>query len=131
MSQKQSLFFITGLLAILIVVFMLGNNAKKSYLQEKQVLETFEREASSLGVLKRKFGDKKVYERTIKNLNRIAAPSKDFKKGDRRVQIYENLSPSTLNVLLRKIANSTLNIKKLEINRINPTSATVRLEIKK
>jgi len=131
MSQKQSLLFFVAAFIILFMVYMMGNNAKQLYFSEKENLESFSKEAKSLSALKSKFGDKKNIDRTIKTLNRIARASKDFKKSDVRVLFYENLTTSTLGNLVRKIGNSTLNIKKLEINRINETSATLRLEIKK
>ena len=131
MSQKQSLLFFVAAFIILFMVYMMGNNAKQLYFSEKENLESFSKEAKSLSALKSKFGDKKNIDRTIKTLNRIARASKDFKKSDVRVLFYENLTTSTLGNLVRKIGNSTLNIKKLEINRINGTSATLRLEIKK
>ncbi|HIP46589.1 MAG TPA: hypothetical protein EYG95_03410 [Campylobacterales bacterium] len=131
MSQKQSLLFFVAAFIILFMVYMMGNNAKQLYFSEKENLESFSKEAKSLSALKSKFGDKKNIDRTIKTLNRIARASKDFKKSDVRVLFYESLTTSTLGNLVRKIGNSTLNIKKLEINRINETSATLRLEIKK
>lgn len=131
MSQKQSLLFFVAAFIILFMVYMMGSNAKQLYFSEKENLESFSKEAKSLSALKSKFGDKKNIDRTIKTLNRIARASKDFKKSDVRVLFYESLTTSTLGNLVRKIGNSTLNIKKLEINRINETSATLRLEIKK
>jgi len=131
MSQKQSLLFFVAAFIILFMVYMMGNNAKQLYFSEKENLESFSKEAKSLSALKSKFGDKKNIDRTIKTLNRIARASKDFKKSDVRVLFYESLTTSTLGNLVRKIGNSTLNIKKLEINRINEASATLRLEIKK
>lgn len=131
MSQKQSLLFFVAAFIILFMVYMMGSNAKQLYFSEKENLESFSKEAKSLSALKSKFGDKKNIDRTIKTLNRIARASKDFKKSDVRVLFYESLTTSTLGNLVRKIGNSTLNIKKLEINRINGTSATLRLEIKK
>jgi len=131
MSQKQSLLFFAAAFFVLFMLYMMGQNAKKSYFLEKVNLETFEKEAKSMGALKNKFGDKKTLERTLKMLTRITPTSRDFKKSDVRVLVYENLAPSTLNSLLRKIENSTLLIKKLEISRQNASTASVRLEIKK
>lgn len=131
MSQKQSLLFFIAAFFVLFMVYMMGNNAKNAYFNEKENLESFTKEAKSLAALKSKFGDKKNMDKTIKTLNRIVRVTKDFKKSDARVLLYENLSTITLNNLTRKIGNSTLNIKKLEITRINDTSATLRLEIKK
>ncbi len=131
MTQKQSLLFFILASLLLFMIYMMGNNAKKSFFSEKESLELFSKEAKSLTTLKSKFGDKKNVQRTIKTLNRIVPVTKDFKKSDVRVLLYEELSTSTLGNLLRKIQNSTLNIKKLEINRLNETKATLRLEIKK
>jgi len=130
MSQKQSLLFFVGAFFLLFMIYMMGNNARKTYSLEKANVESFQKEAKSLASLKTKF-DKKSIERTVKTLTRIAAPAKDFKKSDVRVLVYENLALSTLNNLLRKIENSTLNIKKLEINRMNDSSVNLRMEIKK
>jgi len=131
MSQKQSLLFFLAAFSLLFVVYMMGNNAKKTYFSEKDTLETFSKEAKSLAALKSKFGNKKVIDKSIKTLGRIAPTSKDFKKSDVRVLIYENLTVSTLGNLIRKIGNSTLNVKKLEITRLSESSATLRLEIKR
>ncbi len=131
MSQKQSLLFFVAAFFVLFMVYMMGNNAKKSFFEEKETLESFAKEAKSLAALKSKFGDKKIVDKTIKTLGRIAPASKDFKKSDVRVLVYENLTVSKLGNLVRKIGNSTLNIKKLEINRLSESSATLRLEIKK
>jgi hypothetical protein len=131
MSQKQSLLFFLVAFLLLFTLYMMGANAKRDYFREKENLELFAQEAKSLAGLKSKFGDKKVLERTIKSLNRIATPSRDFKKSDIRVLVYENLSSSKLNTLLRKIGNSTLNLKRVEIKRQNANLATVRLEIKR
>ncbi len=131
MTQKQSLLFFILAILLLFMVYMMGNNAKKSFFSEKESLEHFSKEAKSLATLKSKFSDKKSVQRTIKTLKRIAKVSKDYKKSDVRVLLYEDLSTATLGNLLRKIQNSTLNIKKLEIKRLSETKASLRLEIKK
>jgi hypothetical protein len=131
MSQKQSLVFFFAAFIVLFMLYMMGQNAKKDYFSAKEHLETFEKEAKSMTALKEKFGNKKALDRTLKTLSRIAEASRDFKKSDVRVLVYENLAPSTLNTLLRKIENSTLLLKKLEVTRINDSTATLRLEIRK
>ena len=131
MTQKQSLLFFILAFLVLVMVYMMGNNAKKAFFSQKESLEIFSKDAKSLATLKSKFGDKKNVQRTIKTLTRIAPASKDYKKSDARILVYEDLSTSRLSNLLRKIQNSTLNIKKLEINRLSETKATLRLEIKK
>ena len=131
MTQKQSLLFFILASLILIMIYIMGNNAKKDFFSEKENLELFSKDAKSLSTLKNKFADKKNVQRTIKTLNRIARATKDFKKSDVHVLIYEDVSSTVLANLLRKIQNSTLNIKKLEINRLSGAKASLRLEIKK
>ncbi len=131
MSLKRSILFLFALVLALFLLFMMGQNAKKSYEKEKENIEIFAQEAKSLSTLKRKFGDKKAFSRAVSTLTRIAKPSKDYKKSDVRILLFENLAPSTLNNLLRKIENSTLLLKKLEITRQNSATASVRLEIKR
>ena len=131
MSLKQSLFALVAAVFALLLMFMMGQNAKKSYIQEQASLESFSKEAKSLAGLKAKFSNKENVQRAIQTLNRIARPAKDFKKSDVQVLVYENLKESTLGVMLRKIENGTLDIKKLDVIRVNGESATLRLEIKK
>ncbi len=131
MSQKNSIIMSAGVLLLLFVLYMMGNNAKKAYVSQKSALERFESQAHSLATLKEKFGDKNAMNRTLKTLERIAPVSKDLQKSSSRLLMYDNISATTLGNLLRKIENSTLNIKKLEIHRINENSASLHLEIKK
>ena len=131
MSQKQSLLGFVVALLLLLLVYAMGNNAKKSYFNDKEDLALFQKEAKSLTGLKSKFANVKANERTIKTLTRIAPLSKDFKKASTRILIFENLASSTLANLIRKIENSSLEIKRLVINRQNSSTATLRLEIKK
>ncbi len=131
MSQKQSLLFFVVASLLLGLVYVMGTNAKRAYMVEKGRLESFTKEAKSLSTLKERFANNQNRERTLKMLHRIVAPSKEFKKSDVHVFVYENLAASTLNNLVRKIENSTLEIKRLEIDRINEASATLTMEIKK
>ncbi len=131
MTQKQSLLFF--LLASLLVglMYSMASRAKGDFFAQKERLELFSKDAKSLAALKSKFADKKSKQRTIKRLEHIATASKDFKKSDARVLVYEDLSANVLANLLRKIQNSTLAIKKLEIDRQSAAKATLRLEIKR
>ncbi len=131
MTQKQSLLFFLLAFLILVLVYTMGINAKKNFFVEKNNVELFSKDAKSLASLKNKFADKKSRQRTIKSLERIAQADKDFKKSDVRVLVYENLSVTVLANLLRKIQNSTLTIKNLEIRRQDAAKASLRMEIKK
>jgi len=131
MSLKQSLLFFVGAMLSLLVLFIMGQNARKSYLTQKSALESFSAQARSLAGLKAKFGSKEHTKKVLDSLNRIAAPARDFKKSELRVLVYENLKISTLDALVRKIQNSTLDIKKLEIVRQDNEKATLRMEVKR
>jgi hypothetical protein len=130
MSLRQSLIFFIGAVLALFVTYMMGQNARKSYMQEQSTLEAFEKDARSLAGLKSKFSDKENIDRAIKTLKRIAPTSKDFKKSDARVLLFENLDAGKLGSLIRKVENGTLNLKKFEIIRQSNESASLRLEIK-
>ncbi len=130
MSRQNSIIFF--LLSILIVsfIYMMSRDAKSEYYSSLSDLKKFEVEAKSLAKLKSKFG-KKEDKRVIASLNRISQPSKDFKKSNSRVLVYENLALSTLANMIRRIENSTINIKNIEITRVSDSSANLRLEIEK
>jgi hypothetical protein len=130
MSKRDSIIFFLSSLVLILVIYLMANKAQKDYLQSSKDLQKFEVEAKSLAKLKTKFG-KKSDERIIKAINRISANSKDFKKSNSRVLVYENLEASPLANILRKIENSTLIVKSLEIKRETPQNATLRLEIAK
>jgi ABC-type multidrug transport system fused ATPase/permease subunit len=130
MSKKYSLLFIALSLLLIVASYILAYNAKREYKEELKSLKSFEVEAHSLARLKKKF-DKKSDQRVINSLNRIKQASKDYKKANSRVLVFENLSPSTFSQLLRKIENSTLIVKNLSIERTTPQNVTLRLEIAK
>ena len=130
MSKRDSIIFTAVALMLIFGVYIAKKSAKKSYQDEIDNLSKFEVEARSLARLKSTIGDEKE-KRVILSLNRIKAPSKDIKKGDGHLYLYENLSLNTLSAMLRKIQNSTLIIKKLEIQRVSDNSANLRLEIGK
>jgi hypothetical protein len=130
MSKRDSIIFFVASFVVLLIMYLMANNAKKEYHESNIDLQKFEVEAKSLAKLKNKFG-KKSDERVLKAIDRISAKSKDFKKSNSRVLVYENLEASPLANILRKIENSTLIVKSLEIKRESPQNATLRLEIAK
>jgi len=130
MSKRDSIIFIAVALMLIFGLYLAKKSAKNSYQNEIENLSKFEVEAKSLARLKSTIGDDKD-KRVILSLNRIKAPSKDIKKSDSHIYLYENLSLNTLSSMLRKIQNSTLIIKKLEIKRESDNSANLRLEIGK
>jgi hypothetical protein len=130
MSKRDSILVIIASFLALLVMYVMANNIKKEYISNHEDIQNFQKEAKSLGKLKRKF-NKDSYEKTIKSLNRISHVTSDIKKADTRILVYENLSASSLSNMLRKIENSTLLIKKLDITRISEQNANLRLEISK
>ncbi len=131
MKLDRNMLILIALVLILVLSYTLLGSAKRKYNEQKSSLITFEQEAKSVSTLKRKFDDKGASSRVISSLNRVTKPTKDYKRGDSRVIVYENLAPSSLNIILRKIQNSTLKLKSLEIKRLSPANATISLELKK
>jgi len=130
MSKRDSMIYIFVALLLIGLLYITKRSVKTSYQNELSNLTKFEIEAKTLSKLKRSIGKDKE-NRAISSLNRISTPTKDIKKGDSHLYIYENLSLSTLSAMLRKIENSTLIIKKLQIVRNSSNSANLRLEIGK
>lgn len=131
--MSRDRFILFTLLAVILLVFtyVKKENAKDVYMSQKEDLLIFEKEAKELGGLKSKHKDKKLIQKTLRYLQKIKAPSKDYTKSDSRVLEFENLDKSLLNQLIKKIQNSTLEIRKLDIIRESTTSAKLRVEIKK
>jgi len=130
MTKKNTFIFALGLIFALAFLYFLANRAKEEYLQSNKELLKYEEEAKSLALLKRKF-KKSEDERVIKSLTLISPSSKDYKKSDSRVLVFDDLKASALASMLRRIENSTLRVKSLEIKRNSPDSATLELEISK
>lgn len=123
--------FVALALVLLLFVYIQKERAKDVYISEKEALLVFEKEAKELGSLKSKHKDKKLITRAIASLQRIKATSKDFTKSDSRVLEFDGLDKRVLNQLIKKIQNSTLEIRKLDIIRESKSTAKLRVEIKK
>ncbi len=131
MTRKRFLMFAVLGIVLLLYAYIQKERAKEDYMSQKEDLLVFEKEAKELGGLKSKHRDKKVIERTLSSLERIKAFSKDFTKSDSRVLEFEGLDKRVLNQLIKKIQNSTLEIRKLDIIRESESLAKLRVEIKK
>lgn len=131
MSRNRFLMFVALGLVLLLFTYIQKERAKDDYKSAKEDLLVFEKEAKELGGLKSKHGDKKAISRSISTLLKIKAPSKDFTKSDTRVLEFEGLDKRVLNQLIKKIQNSTLEIRKLDIIRESASVAKLRVEIKK
>jgi hypothetical protein len=131
MTRNRFFAFLALAIVLLLFVYIQKERAKEEYLMQKKELLSFEKQAHELAQLKSKHKDKKVTERLISSLIRIKAPSKDYKKSDSRVLEFEDVDKRTLNQLIKKIQNSTLEVRKFDILRVDESKAKVRLEIKK
>ena len=131
MTKNRLLLFVGLGLVFILFAYVQKNRAQEAYLSQKENLLVFEKEAKELGSLKSKHRDKKVSKRVLDNLKRIKEPSKDYKKSDTRVLEFSQLDNKVLNRLIKKVQNSTLEIRKLDIIRESDENAMLRLEIKK
>lgn len=131
MSQKNILLFAVVSVLMLLVIYNMKQNAKATFLSQKEQLVTFEKEAKEIGQLKKRFADKRANRRLLETLKRIAKPSKELDKSKEKILEFDQLNAQKLNALLRKIENSSLKIKRLTVNRIDDLHAKVRLEIAK
>lgn len=131
MSQKNVLLFSLLSLLLLLLLYNMERHAREDFLAQKAQLVTFEKEAKEIGMLKKRFGDKKATRRALESLKRISTPQKEFVKGSSRVLVFEQLDGDKLNALLRKIANSGIVLKRLQVSRTDDLHAKVRLEMVK
>ncbi len=131
MTQKNTFIFIIVSVLLLLMVYNMKNNAYHTYIEKKEQLVTFKQEAREIGALKKRFKDKSATRRLISTLEKLAKPSKDYDKSKVHILVFENLPNNVLNAILRKIENSGLKVKKLEVNRVDAKNAKVRLEIQK
>jgi len=128
MSRQLSFLFMMMIVLFLTLFYVMAKNAKRDYNESVVELASFEEEAKGVASLKKRFS-KEQNERVIKALLQIAPASKDYKKSNSRVILFENLSVSSLASLLRRIENSTLRVKDLSITRVSKDSASLKLEI--
>ncbi len=131
MTRNRFILFIALGLVVLLFSYIKKESAKDAYMSQKEELLVFEKEAKELGGLKNKHKDKKVTARAIASLQKIKTSSKNFTKSDIRVLEFDALDKRVLNQLIKKIQNSTLEIRKLDIIRESESLAKLRVEIKK
>ncbi|RUM67673.1 MAG: hypothetical protein DSZ06_00715 [Sulfurospirillum sp.] len=130
MSRRDSLLLILAVFVVLAVLYSLSKNAKEEYIQSIKDISKFEQEAKVLSKLKRKFG-KDEDQRVISSLQRISPIASDIKKANSRVISFENLSSTALYSILRRIENSSLRLKSIDIKRVSAQNANLKLEIAK
>ncbi len=130
MSKRTLLLMALLSVVILGISYTMTQRAKSDYLESAQRLVAFETKAKVLKQLKRRF-DKQATKRTLEMLARIAPVQNRIPKANSEIFVYENLSASTLSRLLRKIENSALQIKNLELKRVSEAGVNLRVEIAK
>jgi hypothetical protein len=130
MTRNLLLVSISLGIVILLFTYIQKEDAKKSYMSQKEDLILFEKEAKELGVLKTKHKDKKLTKRIVDALRSIKSPAKDYKMAGTRVLEFDDVDARVLNRLIKKIQNSTLNLTKLDILRDSESSSKLRVEFK-
>ncbi len=131
MSKRNLLIFLSLIILLVVLLFSMVQSVKSEFYEKKSEIEVFSKEAKEFAQLKKKYKNKKDIKKIIKSLNRISRATKDFTKSDQRVLVFDKLNKSSLNKLVKKIMNSSLELKKIIINRGEDGSAMLRVEIKK
>ncbi len=131
MSKRNLLIFLSVIIVLFGLLFSMVQGVKSEFYEKKSEIEVFKKEAQELAQLKKKYKNKKKTKKIISSLKRVAKVSKDFTKSDQRVLLFDKLNRSVLNKLVKKIINSSLELKKIIINRSEDGSAILRVEIKK
>ncbi len=127
--RKRDFAILVGILAFgLIFLYMITGNAKKEYLIQKESLINFEAEAKELDFLTKRYDDKKRVTKEINSLKKSYHVSRESKKSDSLVLEFENLNKPSLNSLVKKLENSSLEIKSLDISK-NETKANLKVEL--
>lgn len=131
MSKRNLLIFLSLIILLIVLLFSMVQSVKSEFYEKKSEIAVFSKEAKEFAQLKKKYKNKKDIKRIIISLNRISRATKDFTKSDQRVLLFDKLNKSSLNKLVKKIMNSSLELKKIIINRGEDGSAMLRVEIKK
>ncbi len=131
MSKRNLLIFLSVIIVLFGLLFSMVQGVKSEFYEKKSEIEVFKKEAQELAQLKKKYKNKKKTKKIISSLKRVAKVSKDFTKSDQRVLLFDKLNRLVLNKLVKKIINSSLELKKIIINRSEDGSAILRVEIKK
>ncbi len=127
-------FGLSTLVAVLLVAlfFSMRQNAKMAFMEQRGSYVTFEQKARSISWLKEKFQDKKWRRHQIENLKRICAPESVKERTGVEIYTFSDLDRGKLQRLLRKLENSTLLIRKLDIFKEEKGAvATLVVEISK
>ena len=131
MSRDRFYIFLVLGLVLILFSFIQRNRVKAEYIRDKKALLSFNKEAKELVELRAKEGDKKRQQHFLDSLMKIKNPSKDHSTSNSRVLEFDDLELRSLNQIIKKVQNSTLNIVKFDISRVDDGKAKVRLEIKK
>ncbi len=131
MRESRFIAFVLLFTLLLIFIYIQKQRVANEYMQKKEALIAFEKEAQELGTLKLKYKDKRLSSRALESLKRIESPSKDYVKSNLQVLEFDGLDLEKLNRVIKKIQNSTLKLNKLEIIRVDDTTSKIKMEIKR
>ncbi|OQX72733.1 MAG: hypothetical protein B6D59_07635 [Campylobacteraceae bacterium 4484_4] len=132
MTQKQFGLFLLLSLLLLALLFSMRQHARATFLEQRESFVTFEQKARGLAWLKEKFQDKKWRRHQIENLKRISMPESVKERSGAEIYTFSGLDREKLQRLLRKLENSTLLIRKLDILKEEKRAeASVVVEIAK
>ncbi len=129
MNKREFIILIAVLIFGVIFLYIATQNIKDEYISQKRSLLEFELEAKELQNLTKKYDNQKESYRYINSLKNSYHVAKEYKKRDILVLEFDNLNKSSLNSLIKKIANSSLVIKKIVIFK-ESQKAILRVEIK-
>ena len=125
MNKNQTNIILIILFVLTLIFGYLNLSIKSEYKEKKSSFISFENTSYAIFQIKKM---QKKSKNIIKELSSIKQPS-ITKRTNSTIYLFDNLNSNTLNVLLKKIKGSFLNIKTLEIKRDTTNHAMISLEV--
>lgn len=134
MIKRVNPFIILGALLVILLFLVLSvQNRKVAIHDENRDLATYESKAKSLKDLKNTWNAKK----TVSQLNTIVSSPPIKKKsnikpsGNKATLTINNLNKNELDLILKKLLNEPLEIKKINVNRVSDKGINLTVEVNK
>jgi septal ring factor EnvC (AmiA/AmiB activator) len=110
------------------------NSAKNSLRESKESFKSTQKIAYELSGLKKAYSEKKSKQRDMKrllaqNVLKSATINADYKNSGVSIS-SKSINKNALDLLMSKLLNSTYDIRKMRIKRLNDEKAELDLEIK-